>query len=105
MSDISINKHGGNQQSNIANLKANKIVDRRIILEYIKENGTGYSKQLSRFMNKGMNRISGRFSELKANNLIEDTGLTEEGCTVYRLKRKEPEVAVIEMYPNGETNV
>jgi len=55
-------------------------------MAYIIEHKKAHLKQVARAMGKFPNQISGRFTELKAENIIEDTGERDEGCTVYRLK-------------------
>jgi hypothetical protein len=84
--DICSNRHNGNEQSEEANHKVCKEVDREFIYVFIEQHKIGYSKQLARVMNKGLNCISGRFSELKEDNRIVDTGERKEGCAVYRIK-------------------
>lgn len=86
--DVCAGKHQGNEQSETANLKVDKEVDRAFIYNFIKKHNTGYSKQLARVMNKGLNCISGRFSELKTDNMIVDTGQRHEGCAVYKIKNE-----------------
>ena len=86
--DICANKHGGNEQSEAANERVDKQKDRAFVLNFIKENGTGYSKQIARAMNKPLNCISGRLTELKADGEIVSTGTKWEGCEVYELKDK-----------------
>lgn len=93
--DICINKHKLNEQSRQANRQVKKQRDKNTILKFINDNGTGYSKQLAKFMGKGLNCISGRFSELKEENIIEPAldkdgnEFTIDGCKVYRLKNNE----------------
>lgn len=91
MNDICINKHQGNEQSKVANRKVRKEKDRNFIFDFIQKNGTGYLKQLAREMHKERNCISGRFSELKEQGMIEPAldsngfEYTIEGCKVYRV--------------------
>lgn len=82
--DICNNKHQQNPLSREANKRVHKEKDRNFILNYIIKNGTASSKELARVMNKGLNCISGRFSELRSDNLIIDTGLRKENCAVYK---------------------
>lgn len=86
--DVCANKHNFNEQSIEANKKANKDRDRIVVLNFIVSQGRGYSKEIARYMNKQLNQISGRLSELKAEGLIYDTGLREEGCAIYGPKEK-----------------
>lgn len=89
MDDICIKKHQGNQQSRSANKLVKKDYDRAEVLAYIIEHGKAHLKQVARAMGKFPNQISGRFTELKAENIIEDTGERDEGCAVYRLKENQ----------------
>lgn len=84
--DVCYNRHQGNEQSVAANKAANKENDRAFILKYITDNGTAHLKQIASAMNKQVNQISGRISELKFDGLIEDTGYRRDGCTVYKPK-------------------
>lgn len=86
MDDICLNRHQGNVQSLIANKRVQKERDRALVLAYIIKTGSAYSKQIARAMGKQLNQISGRISELKASEIIEETGERAEGCAVYRLK-------------------
>lgn len=88
--DICSGKHGGNPQSELAFKKVRLHKDRNIILDFIEKNGSGYLKQLAREMGKQKNEISGRFSDLKKDGLIEPlldkdgNRVTLEGCQVYQ---------------------
>lgn len=84
--DICFNRHGGNEQSNAANKMADKDNDRALVLKFITEHKTAHSKQVARYLGKQLNQISGRFSELKADGLIVETGGRSEGCAVYKIK-------------------
>jgi hypothetical protein len=86
--DICHNRHGGNEQSNTANKMVNKDNDRALVLKFITEHKTAYSKQIARYLGKQLNCISGWLSELKADNppLIIETGDRKEGCAVYKIK-------------------
>ena len=89
MDDICINRHQGNPQSKEANRKVLKLKDRKFIVDYLTKNGKAYSKQLARAMEKQLNQISGRISELKADGIIEGTEEIIEGCQVYRLVKQQ----------------
>jgi hypothetical protein len=89
MNDICINRHQGNSQSRSANKVVKKDYDRAEVLAYIIEHRKAHLKQVARAMGKFPNQISGRFTELKAENIIEDTGERDEGCAVYRLKENQ----------------
>lgn len=90
MNDICQNRHRGNSRSNAVNpSEDSKINDRTFIVNYLKKNGTTYSKEIARLMGKQLNQVSGRFSELKKDNIIEATDEVKEGCSVYKLMEKE----------------
>lgn len=89
MDDICLNRHQGNAQSLLANKRVNKERDRALVLECIIKYGKAYSKQIARAMGKQLNQISGRISELKASEIIEETGERAEGCAIYRLKENQ----------------
>lgn len=84
--DICFNRHGGNEQSITANRLADKDNDRALILKFITDHKTAYSKQVARYLGKQLNQISGRLSELKADNLIVETDERKEGCAVYKIR-------------------
>ncbi len=89
MDDICINRHQGNAQSLTANKRVRKERDRALVLEFIIKSGKAYSKQIARAMGKQLNQISGRISELKASEIIEETEERQEGCAVYKLKNNQ----------------
>lgn len=79
-----------NEQSLKANRRVKRYTDQNFILNYLQEHGPATSKELARAMNKGLNCISGRFSELRDEwNLIEPTGVTREGAMIYRIKQNQ----------------
>ena len=85
--DITENRHKGSPESIAANKRVNKVKDRAKVFELIGKLGYSYSKQIARLMDKPLNSISGRFSELKRDGMIEPTGDRNEGCAVYQLKK------------------
>lgn len=87
--DVCANKHNFNEQSVEANKKVNKEIDRQRIINFLTSNGNGYSKQIARYMNKELHKISGRLSELKLDGVIADTGLRQEGCAIYKLNNNQ----------------
>jgi len=87
--DICSNKHQQNTQSREANKRVNKEIDRLRVLTIIREKGQATSKQIANIMGKGLNQISGRITELKADAIIEDTGLRRDGCAVFRVASKQ----------------
>lgn len=89
--DITANKHGGNKQSQDANIVAapyklnwqEKILGLMAIRD---EQGLGTSRRhAADHFGKEAGQISGRFTELKVAGLIEETRVTENGFMVYRL--------------------
>ena len=86
--DICKNRHLGNEQSETANHKCNKDSDRQRVLEYFEKHDNGTSKEIARYLGKQLNCISGRLTELRADNLIKALGITREGCQVYYLRNK-----------------
>lgn len=87
--DICINKHKENSASNDANKTVNKEVDRLRVLTIIKEQGQASSKMIARIMGKQLHQISGRISELKAEGVIENTGIRKEGCSLLKVASKQ----------------
>ena len=81
--DACASKHKGNSESRAANLKANhsKAQDRERVLEACRRPGGVTCKELAAEWEVGMNNISGRFTELKAKNLIQKIG-TRDGSAV-----------------------
>ena len=89
MDDICIKRHQGNAQSLIANKRVQKERDRALVLQVIIKYGKIHSKEIARILGKQLHQVSGRLSELKASNLIEDSGERLEGCAVLQLKDKQ----------------
>lgn len=89
--DIAANNHGGNKQSQDANLviAPYKITWREKILGFMAmrdEQGLGTScRHAADHFRKEAGQIGGRFTELKTLGLIEPTGITEDGYMVLRL--------------------
>lgn len=86
LKDICINRHQGNEQSLAANKLVNKERDRTLVLQVVMKYGKIHSKEIARILGKQLHQVSGRLSELKASNLIEDSGERIEGCSVLQLK-------------------
>lgn len=88
--DITANRHGGNEASAAANEKVDKEVGREKVISAFRElDGVSYSKQIARYLNKPLNAISGRISELKVLGIIVSAGLGRtEGCEILKLKEK-----------------
>ncbi|MDQ3748033.1 MAG: hypothetical protein M3367_03295 [Acidobacteriota bacterium] len=86
--DICENRHLNNAQSVEANRRASgtKLADREIIIRFLKLKGTGHAKQFALFLNKQLNAVSPRCSELLRDGIIERTGEVAEGCAIYQLK-------------------
>lgn len=91
MKDICANRHKGNRQSREANRRADKVKTTVAILRMIAASPLGLTiDDASRLMRRAPNRISGRFSKLKADGVIEKIGTrkTRTGCTaaVWRIR-------------------
>jgi hypothetical protein len=84
--DITERKHGGNEESRLANEKtaANKRAARAAIFNLIYAAGADgmTCREAADKLGRGMNAISGRFSELKAEKMIFQQG-RRDGCGVY----------------------
>ena len=85
--DICARKHRGNAQSVAANetAKPTKARQRERVLQACKMFGGVTCRELADLWRVGMNQISGRFSELKREGLIEKVG-TRKGCGIYMAK-------------------
>lgn len=89
--DITAGNHGGNKQSNAANIviAPYKLSWREKILGYMAqrdEQGLGTScRHAADHFGKEGGQIGGRFTELKVDGLIEPTKNVEAGYMVYRL--------------------
>lgn len=91
--DIAAGRHGGNPESEAANLRAapHKAAQRQRVLTAIRQAGCwGLTcRELAGRWGVGMNAISGRFSELKRDGVIQrgtDAAggrLVRDGCAVY----------------------
>ncbi len=84
--DPSVKKHGGNVQSGTAHQRVVKTKQesyRKILslLEERREHGAT-SKEIASVFGVQLNRISGRFSELRAQGLIKDSGARRDGAAV-----------------------
>lgn len=97
--DINANNHGGNKQSQQANIRVapGKLSWKERILGLMSmrdEQGLGTSlRHAKEYFSKESGQLSGRFSELKADGLIEETQVVEQGYMVYRLPNS-PRVSV-----------
>lgn len=84
--DICRNRHGGNENSELANLKVHsrKEADRALILKLAEARGEyGVTlKEAGRALGKLPHCISGRFTELKAEEMLEPNGLNRDDCAV-----------------------
>ena len=90
--DININRHGSNPQSNAANVRVTPtkvIVRNQIIKALFLAGRTGLTlKDMCALLNRQPHQISGRVTELKTLGLIERTGFSFDGCSAYRLTEK-----------------
>lgn len=94
MEDVCANRHKGNQESRDANpCQEAKNRGQEEIFSLIESadfyrSGGLTSKEIGKMLNKPLNAISGRISELKAMRLIEPTGERRDGAAVLRLIRR-----------------
>lgn len=88
--DICENRHGGADTSIGAFQNTSetlRILDRQKILTFMTGTPQGLtSKELAFLLDKPLNAISGRLSELCRDEQIEDSGERRDGCRVLRLK-------------------
>lgn len=87
MNDITSNRHGGNEQSQLAFERVRDELPqmRARVLRAIRiePDGVGWTcRELANCWEIGMNAISGRFTELKRDGLIKKQG-TRDGCAVW----------------------
>lgn len=90
--DVNINKHGGNEQSNKANVKVAPVKlnwREKILTLIIDRDAQSMPTSLldaCKYFSKERGQLSGRFTELKAQGLIEPTGVeNSEGFMYYRI--------------------
>lgn len=85
--DVCRRKHGGNAHSAaaFARVQPTQLNMAERIRAYIGGCGPAGAtlKEVAAQFGKQLNQISGRFSQLKANGQIFDSGRTHEGCAVY----------------------
>lgn len=87
--DVCRNRHRGNPQS----VAANRLVDpmktsMRTTIYNLLAAGAGMTlKELGQKLGKQLNQISGRISELKADNKIYETGEVRNGCAVLKVAK------------------
>lgn len=90
--DININRHGSDPQSNAANVRAapGKVKVRSQVIGALYIAGrTGLTlKDICALLKRQPHQVSGRITELKALGLIERTGGVYDGCSAYRLTDK-----------------
>jgi hypothetical protein len=94
--DITAGRHGGNPQSEAAHAKVQPTAaaERARVLEWLKHRGRGGGsrKEYLDYVNtcdgttRGLNCVSGRFSELLREGLIAETGRTDAGSGIVVLK-------------------
>jgi predicted transcriptional regulator len=90
MNDICRSRHRDNKESRDANPAGvvKKQVQKVVLsLLQIKSHGMT-SKEIADVLDRPLNAISGRISELKALGLVEPTGERKEGCAVLRLVKR-----------------
>lgn len=74
--DICRNRHRGNAQSEAANKKVDKSKGKYLVLKYLTKVGAkgGTTDEACAFYGKQSNELSGRFTELKEQERIIETG-------------------------------
>ena len=91
--DICANRHGGNQQSELANARTNKQHDAAEILGLMEFGSSGdYTcQEASEILKMPYTTASARFSDLKRAGLIEPTvrRKTRSGCTAMAWRKVE----------------
>jgi len=88
--DPTKNKHGGNAQSNAAFEHGKTRFARMrlyVLCEITKSDGGATCKDIANAMERGMNAISGRITELKRMGKIKQIG-RRDGCAVYVVSEK-----------------
>lgn len=87
--DICISRHRDSVASNEANarLRTSKSQDRAAVWALAVKLGEFTSKELAVQLDKPLNAISGRISELKSLGLIRETEYRRSGCAVLRAVR------------------
>lgn len=84
--DITANKHHSHPASVAANETVDKSRDRKRVLDFIRLRGVTHSKEIARGLDKPLNLVSGRISELKKAGVIQETGEREDGCALLCLR-------------------
>lgn len=84
--DICSLKHGGNENSKKANARAAVVKESlrervRIFVAGCADRGTTIH-EIAKFLGKPVHSVSGRVSELKADDKIFDSGRNRDGCSV-----------------------
>lgn len=85
--DVCARKHGGNEESRRANLRASKAESRQEVYEALLTHGDMTCKEIAAKLGKPMHKISGRLSELKALGSVEPTLLVRDGGRVLHARR------------------
>jgi predicted transcriptional regulator len=83
-----VSRGRGNEVSKEMNalIQPHKENDRNIILNLI--NGKLSTNDISKILKKPINKISGRFTELKAKNLIQKKGVKKSGNSTFTVYEK-----------------
>lgn len=82
--DVCENRHKGNSESIAAHAKVDKTRGQIEVIEALKF-CPRTSKELAEYLNRPLNAISGRLSELKMLGIIEATGERRAGAAELRL--------------------
>lgn len=85
--DVCISRHRDNAASVAANerIRNSKSAFRAAVYELGRMLGEFTSKEIAVKLDKPLNSVSGRISELKAAGLIEETAYRRDGCAVLRV--------------------
>jgi hypothetical protein len=84
--DVTRRKHGGNAQSIAANpTREAKLSDQSAIIAYLRTHGDGTVKDFASALGKGVNRVSGRVTELSMSDIVW-TGQIRDRCRVWKLR-------------------
>lgn len=88
--DITVSRHRDAKASNEANarIRNSKSEDRAAVWALATRLGEFTSKEIALRLDKPLNAISGRISELKAAGLIRETEYRRDRCAVLRVVRR-----------------
>lgn len=84
--DVCFSRHKGSPESVDANKRVDKTKGQQEVLTLLSRGAWLTSKEIAALLNKPLNAVSGRLSELRAMGKIEKTGERRCGAAVLRLK-------------------